>query len=86
MLVRIEGAFGTLFWALFGHVEMSNFKTNDKAQITEVTGYLLFAIYSLVSVLVAVNLLIAMLSNTYKKVDVSFAFIYLRQPLALRKH
>ena len=86
LLVRIEGAFSILFWALFGHVEMSNFNTNDKAQITEVTGHLLFATYSLVSVLVAINLLIAMLSNTYKKVDVSFVFIYLRQPLALSKH
>ena len=72
MLCRIEGAFSTLFWALFGHVEMSTFNTSDQAQVTEVTGHLLFATYSLASVLVALNLLIAMLSNTYKKVDVSF--------------
>jgi len=71
---RIEGVFGTLFWALFGHVELSTFKTSDHAQITEVTGHLLFATYSLASVLVALNLLIAMLSNTYKKVDVSFIY------------
>ena len=75
MLDRIEGAFSTLFWALFGHVDMSTFDTSDQAQITEVTGHLLFATYSLASVLVALNLLIAMLSNTYKKVDVSFMLI-----------
>ena len=74
MFDRIEGVFGTLFWALFGHVELSTFKTSDHAQITEVTGHLLFATYSLASVLVALNLLIAMLSNTYKKVDVSFIY------------
>ena len=71
MLVRIEGTFSTLFWALFGHVDLSTFNTSEQAQITEVTGHLLFATYSLASVLVALNLLIAMLSNTYKKVDVS---------------
>ncbi|XP_078384585.1 short transient receptor potential channel 3-like [Oculina patagonica] len=75
---RIEGTFATLFWALFGHVEMSNFDTPENAQITEVTGHLLFALYSLASVLVALNLLIAMLSNTYKKVseekDIKFKF------------
>ena len=71
LLVRIEGTFSTLFWALFGHVDLSTFNTSEQAQITEVTGHLLFATYSLASVLVALNLLIAMLSNTYKKVDVS---------------
>ena len=51
---------------------MSAFDTSENAQITEVTGHLLFATYSLTSVLVALNLLIAMLSNTFKKVAVSF--------------
>jgi len=85
LLVRIEGAFSTLFWALFGHVEMSIFKASDHAKITEVTGHLLFAAFCIASVLVAMNLLIAMLSNTYKKVDVSFIFKY-GKPLALWKH
>ena len=72
MLVRIEGTFSTLFWALFGHVEFSTFNTSEQAQITEVTGHLLLASYGLASVLIALNLLIAMMSNTYMKVDVSF--------------
>ena len=62
---------------------MSTFETSEHAQITEVTGHLLFATYSLASVLVALNLLIAMLSNTYKKVDVSFR---LTHAWSLRKH
>ena len=48
------------------------FETNEDAEITEVTGQLLFAAYCFASVLVALNLLIAMLNNSYKKVDVSF--------------
>ena len=70
---RIEGTFRILFWALFGHVDFSTFDTNKNAEITKVTGELLFAGYSLASVLVALNLLIAMLNNSYKKVDVSFS-------------
>jgi len=54
-------------------VDFSTFDTNKNAEITKVTGELLFAGYSLASVLVALNLLIAMLNNSYKKVDVSFS-------------
>ena len=70
---RIEGVLSTLFWALFGHADKSTFDTNKNAEITEITGHLLFATYSLASVLVAMNLLIAMLSNTFKKVSVSIS-------------
>ena len=54
-------------------MDFSTFDTNKNAEITKVTGELLFAGYSLASVLVALNLLIAMLNNSYKKVDVSFS-------------
>ena len=57
----------TLFWALFGHVEFSAFKTDENSEITMVTGQILFAVYSLASILVVLNLLIAMLNNSYKK-------------------
>jgi len=53
-------------------VDFSTFDTSKNAEITKVTGELLFAAYSFASVLVALNLLIAMLNNSYKKVDVSF--------------
>ena len=61
----------TLFWALFRLVEFSAFKTDENSEITMVTGQILFAVYSLASILVVLNLLIAMLNNSYKKVDVS---------------
>ena len=73
---RIEGVLSTLFWALFGHADKSTFDTNKNAEITEITGHLLFATYSLASVLVAMNLLIAMLSNTFKKVSVSISNLW----------
>ena len=51
---------------------MSNsaFETDENSKITMVTGQILFAVYSLASILVVLNLLIAMLNNSYKKVDV----------------
>ena len=61
----------TLFKALFGHVEFSAFETDKNSETTMVTGQILFAVYSLASILVVLNLLIAMLNNSYKKVDVS---------------
>ena len=51
-------------------MDVEDFDTAN-AKITEVTGKVIFAGYSLASVLVALNLLIAMLNNSYKKVDVS---------------
>ena len=54
-------------------MDFSAFDTDKSAEITKVTGKLLFAGYSLTFVLVALNLLIAMLNNSYKKVDVSFS-------------
>ncbi|XP_068733240.1 short transient receptor potential channel 4-like [Montipora capricornis] len=65
---KLEGTLSTLFWALFGHESSRNFETNKNSEITEVTGILLFAGYSLASVLVMLNLLIAMLNNSYQKV------------------
>ena len=52
---------------------MSNsaFERDENSKITMVTGQILFAVYSLASILVVLNLLIAMLNNSYKKVDVS---------------
>lgn len=65
---RFVGTLSSLFWALFGHVELEEFE-NKNAEITDVTGKVIFAGYSLASVLVLLNLLIAMLNNSYKKVD-----------------
>ena len=61
----------TLFWAFFGHGELSAFETDENSKITMVTGKILFAVYSLASILVVLNLLITMLNNSYKKVNVS---------------
>ena len=73
---RVEGGVRFLFWNLFGMSEVSDLAvTGSGFFITQVTGELLLALFSIVSVLVAINMLIAMMSNSYQQVAVSLAFM-----------
>ena len=73
---RIEGTFSHLFWALFGYTNPSLFKTERGFEIIEVTGQVMFAAYVVSALLVALNVLIAMLTNTFQKVSVSRRVIH----------
>ena len=65
-----------MFWNLFGMSEVSDLAvTGSGFFITQVTGELLLALFSIVSVLVAMNMLIAMMSNSYQQVVVSLVFM-----------
>lgn len=66
-------AFERLFFAVFGQTT-----TNDinpmrhlRPEWTEVLFKLVFGVYLLVSVVVLINLLIAMMSDTYQRIQVS---------------
>ena len=81
-------AFLTLFWALFGlgnpsdprlrHNGTSN-ATDDGGKggylITESFGTMLYMIYYVVMGLVMLNMLIAMMSNSFQEINVSSAFL-----------
>ena len=62
-----------MFWGLFDKTDLESFKTDEKFAITAVTGELLFAGYNIAAVIVALNMLIAMLSNTFQKIAVSIS-------------
>ena len=65
-----------MFWNLFGMSEVSDLAVTDSGFIiTQVAGELLLALFSIISVLVAINMLIAMMSNSYQQVAVSLAFM-----------
>lgn len=57
--------------------DLGDLKTDEKFAITQFTGELLLGLYSIASILVAINMLIAMMTNSYQQVAVSEAFIYL---------
>ncbi|XP_071508426.1 short transient receptor potential channel 4-like isoform X2 [Diadema antillarum] len=62
----------TLFWALFGLPDM-NIVNLSRANIdhtfTQTVGNFLYATYHVVSIVVLLNVLIAMMSNTYTRVE-----------------
>lgn len=73
---RVEGGLRFLFWNLFGMSEVSDLDVKGSDSITtKVTGELLLALFSIISILVALNMLIAMMSNSYQHVAVSLAFM-----------
>ncbi|XP_015916852.2 transient-receptor-potential-like protein [Parasteatoda tepidariorum] len=68
----------TLFWASFGLVDISNFELTGIKSYTRFWGLLMFGSYSVINVVVLLNLLIAMMSNSYniisERADVEWKF------------
>ncbi|XP_071821076.1 short transient receptor potential channel 4-like isoform X3 [Apostichopus japonicus] len=66
-------AMATLFWALFGLPDISvvDFTTavGTKHYFTQTVGNLLYATYHVIAIVVLLNVLIAMMSNTYTRVE-----------------
>lgn len=68
----------TLFWASFGLIDISNFELTGIKSYTRFWGLLMFGSYSVINVVVLLNLLIAMMSNSYniisERADVEWKF------------
>lgn len=61
-----------LFWSFFGMTDVSNFETKSKHfRITDITGEVLFGAFQILMVIIAINLLIAMMSRSYENIAVS---------------
>ncbi|GBM25717.1 Transient receptor potential-gamma protein [Araneus ventricosus] len=56
----------SLFWASFGLVELENFELTGIKSYTRFWSLLMFGSYSVINVVVLLNLLIAMMSNSYQ--------------------
>lgn len=72
--------FELLFFAVFGQtstdqLKISDYKirgNNNQPKWTDVLFKFLFGVYMLVSVVVLINLLIAMMTDTYQRIQVNF--------------
>lgn len=67
-------AFELLFFAVFGmatHENLRQVNNNEQPQWTVYLFKIVFGIYMLVSVVVLINLLIAMMSDTYQRIQVN---------------
>lgn len=59
----------SLFWASFGMVGLETFELAGIKSYTRFWGLLMFGSYSVINVIVLLNLLIAMMSNSYAMID-----------------
>ncbi|XP_038070322.1 transient-receptor-potential-like protein isoform X2 [Patiria miniata] len=59
----------SLFWSLFDLVDRDNLSVDDDLYFTQTVGTLMYATFMVVGVVVLLNALIAMMSNTYTRVE-----------------
>ena len=63
---------GAIFWSLFGQIDRENFKIEgEEYEAIWKAGTILFGAFNVVAVLVALNMLIAMLNESYTRIAVS---------------
>ena len=64
-----------LCWSLLGIAELETLDSVDSATVT--LAHLLYGIFLVVGVILLVNMMIALLSNTYQRVEVrTFKFLF----------
>ncbi|XP_076249512.1 transient receptor potential-like isoform X2 [Calliopsis andreniformis] len=59
----------SLFWASFGGISIESFELTGIKSYTRFWGLLMFGSYSVINVIVLLNLLIAMMSNSYAMIE-----------------
>ncbi|XP_037048005.1 transient receptor potential-gamma protein isoform X3 [Bradysia coprophila] len=68
----------TLFWAVFGLVDLDSFELDGIKIFTRFWGMLMFGTYSVINIVVLLNLLIAMMNHSYQliseRADVEWKF------------
>lgn len=70
-LLRLFETLQSLFWSIFGLLNL--YVTNVKArhEFTEFVGATMFGTYNVISLVVLLNMLIAMMNNSYQLIAVS---------------
>jgi hypothetical protein len=63
----------SFFWAIFGIADSNTFNMDGySAELIEVVAYILFACYEWIMIIILINILIAMMSESYDIISVSF--------------
>lgn len=60
----------TLFWSIFGLIDIDRMELKEPHFITEWAGKTMFGSYGVISLVVLLNMLIAMMSNSYQYIAV----------------
>ena len=61
----------TLFWASFGLIDLDNFELTGIKEFTRFWGLVMFGSFSVINIIVLLNLLIAMMNHSYQLISVS---------------
>lgn len=70
----------TLFWAVFGLVDLESFELDGIKVFTRFWGMLMFGTYSVINIVVLLNLLIAMMNHSYQLISVSVSRLFYESP------
>uniref|UniRef100_A0A667H4E5 Transient receptor potential cation channel subfamily C member 7 n=1 Tax=Lynx canadensis TaxID=61383 RepID=A0A667H4E5_LYNCA len=66
----VEESFKTLFWSIFGLSEVISVVLKYDHKFIENIGYVLYGVYNVTMVVVLLNMLIAMINNSYQEIEV----------------
>lgn len=68
----------SLFWAVFGLIDLDSFELEGIKVFTRFWGMLIFGTYSVINIVVLLNLLVAMMNHSYQlifdRADMEFKF------------
>ena len=78
VIFRPHITFRTVFWSLFGRGEPTVVELDPFGHyFTETVGYWIFGVYNITTVIVLLNMLIAMMSRSFEIIQVSVFICYL---------
>ena len=67
---RLANAYETLFWSLFGITQIKDVEIVEGHNSVERVGTMLFGAYHVAAIVVLINMLIAMMSNSFQEIQV----------------
>lgn len=70
-IYRLNETFSFLFWTMFGMADQT-YVDMPEFVLAEFVGRILYGIYTLIIVIVLLNMLIAMITNSFQKIEVSW--------------
>lgn len=79
LLFRLFETLQSLFWSIFGLISLYVTNVEPRHEFTEFVGTTMFGTYNVISLVVLLNMLIAMMNNSYQHIAVSVvAYLFYR--------
>ena len=69
---RLGESYVTLYWSLFGLVTLKDISIPNGQSFTSLIGMVLFMAFHFMAVIMLINMLIAMMSNSYQNIEVGY--------------